>query len=74
MPQAGNAGNGFPFSLRNMADQPLAALAAAPDTDHVRGDRRLVEKYQSRRIKKALLPNPVPARSRYVFSMALGCT
>jgi len=74
MPQTGNAGDGFPFSLRNMTDQPLAAGAAAPDTDHVRGDRRLVDKYQPRRIKKALLSNPVPARSRYVFSMSLGCT
>jgi hypothetical protein len=31
MLQAGNTGDGFPFSLRNMTDQPLAARAAAPD-------------------------------------------
>jgi hypothetical protein len=74
MPQTGNAGDGFPFSLRNMTDQPLAARAAAPDTDHVRGDRRLVDKHQSRRIKEPLLPNPVPTRSLYVGSMSLGCT
>ena len=74
MAQAGDEGDGFPFSLRNMTDQPLAARAAAPDTDHIRGDRRLVDKHQPRRIKEPLLPNPKSARSRYVFSMSLGCT
>jgi hypothetical protein len=44
------------------------------DTDHIRGDGRLVEKHQPRRIKESLLPNPVPARSLYVGSMWLGCT
>jgi len=29
MAQAGDEGDGFPFSLRNMTDQPLAARAAA---------------------------------------------
>jgi hypothetical protein len=52
MAQAGDEGDGFPFSLRNMTDQPLAARAAAADTDHIRGDRRLVDKHQSRRIKE----------------------
>jgi hypothetical protein len=74
MAQAGDEGDGFPFSLRNMTDQPLAARATASDTDHIRGDRRLVDKYQPRRIKEPLLPNPKPARSRYVFSMSLGRT
>jgi hypothetical protein len=74
MAQAGDEGDGFPFSLRNMTDQQLAARAAAPNTDHVRGDRRLVDKHQSRRIKEPLLPNPTSTRSRYVFSMSLGGT
>ena len=74
MAQAGNEGDGFPFSLRNMTDEPLAARAAAPDTDHIRGDRRLVDKHQPRRIKKALLPNPASARSRYVISISVGRT
>ena len=74
MAQAGDEGDGFPFSLRNITDQPLAALAAAANTDHIRGDRRLVDKHQPRRIKEPLLPNPKSARSRYVFSMSLGCT
>jgi hypothetical protein len=74
MAQAGNEGDGFPFSLRNMADEPLAPRAAAPDADHIRGDRRLVDKDQPRRIKEPLLLNPAPARSRYVFSMSFGCT
>jgi hypothetical protein len=38
MMQAGDEGDGFPLSLRNMTDQPLAARAAAPDTDHTRRD------------------------------------
>src|SRR5262249_3712292 len=74
MAQAGNEGDGFPVSLRNRTDQPLATRAAAPDTDHIRGDRRLVDKDQPRRIKGALLLNPTSARLRYVFSMSLGCT
>jgi hypothetical protein len=74
MPQPGNARDRFPFSLRNMTDQPLAARAAAPDTDHVRGDRRLVDKHQPRRIKEALMPNPAATRSRHVGSMSLCCT
>jgi hypothetical protein len=68
MAQAGDEGDGFPFSLRNMTDQPLAARAAAPDTGHIRGDRRLVDKNQPRRIKEPLLPNPAPTLSRYVGS------
>jgi len=74
MAQRSDKGDGFPFSLRDMTDQPLAARAAAPDTDHIRGDRRLVDKDQPRRIKEPLLLNPTSARSRYVFSMSLGCT
>jgi len=74
MAQAGNEGDGFPFSLRNMTDQPLAARAAATDTDHIRGDRRLGDKHQPRRIKEPLLPNPAPARSPYVSSTSLSCT
>src|SRR6516164_5600725 len=74
MAQPSDKGDGFPFSLRNMTDQPLATRAAAPDTDHIRGDRRLVDKDQPRRIKEPLLLNPTSARSRYVFSMSLGCT
>src|SRR5499425_824643 len=66
MAQRSDKGDGFPFSLRDMTDQPLAARAAAPDTDHIRGDRRLVDKDQPRRIKEPLLLNPTSARSRYV--------
>jgi hypothetical protein len=53
---------------------PLAARATTPDTDHIRGDRRFVDKHQPRRIKEPLLPNPVPTRPLYVGSMSLGST
>jgi hypothetical protein len=52
----------------------MPARAAAPDPDHIRGDRRLVDKHQPRRIKEPLLPNPAPTLSRYVGSTSLGCT
>jgi hypothetical protein len=63
----------LPFSLRNVADQSLATRATSPETDHIDGDRGLIDKYQSRRIKKALLPNPAAPRSRHVRSVLLGC-
>jgi hypothetical protein len=71
--QGANEGDGFLFSLRNITDEPLAARAAAPDTDHIGGDCRLVDKHQPRRIKQALLSNPASPRSRHVGSMSLGC-
>ena len=63
----------LPFSLRNMADQSLATRATSPETDYIDAGRSLIDKHQSRRIKKALLPNPTAPRSRYVRSMLLGC-
>ena len=63
----------LPFSLRNMADQSLATRATSSETDHIDAGRSLIDKHQSRRIKKALLPNPTAPRSRYVRSMLLGC-
>ena len=63
----------LPFSLRNMADQSLATRATSPETDHIDAGRSLIDKHQSRRIKKALLSNPTAPRSRYVRSMLLGC-
>ena len=56
-----------------MADQPLATPAAASETDHVDGDRGLIDKDQSRRIKIALLANPASTRPRYVGAVLLGC-
>jgi len=56
-----------------MADQSLATRATSPETDHIDAGRSLIDKHQSRRIKKALLPNPTAPRSRYVRSMLLGC-
>jgi hypothetical protein len=73
MAQAANERDRFPFSLRDITDEPLATRAAAPHTDHIGGDCRLVDKHQPRRIKVALLSNPAPSRSRHVGSMSLGC-
>src|SRR5262245_48493126 len=63
----------FPSSLRIMADQSLATRATSPETDHIDAGRSLIDKHQSRRIKKALLPNPTAPRSRHVRSVLLGC-
>ena len=63
----------LPCSLRNVADQSLATRAAASETDHVDGDRGLIDKDQSRRIKIALLTNPAPPRSRHVGAVLLSC-
>jgi hypothetical protein len=56
-----------------MAEQSLATRTTSPETDHIDAGRSLIDKHQSRRIKKALLPKPAPPRSRHVCSVLLGC-
>lgn len=73
VPQGSYERDRLPCSLRNVADQSLATRAAASETDHVDGDRGLIDKDQSRRIKIALLTNPAPPRSRHVGAVLLGC-
>ena len=73
MSQSSHEGDRPPFSLRNVADQSLATRATAPEADHIGSDRGLIDKDQSRRIKKALLPNPAPTRARHVGAVLLGC-
>jgi hypothetical protein len=72
MSQSSHEGDCPPFSLRNVADQSLATRAPAPEADHIGSDRGLIDKDQSRRIKKALLPNPAPTRARHVGAVLLG--
>jgi hypothetical protein len=74
MTQSSHERDRLPFPLRNVADQSLATRATAPETDHIDSDRGLIDKNQSRRIKKALLPNPAPTRSRHVGAVLLGCS
>ena len=69
VPQGSYERDRLPCSLRNVGDQSLATRAAAPDTDHINSDRSLIDKHQSRRIKKVLLPDPAPTRSRHVRSV-----
>lgn len=73
MPQGSHERDRLPCSLRNVADQSLAARATAPEAYHIDGDRRLIDKDQSRRIKIALLANPASTRPRYVGAVLLGC-
>src|SRR5262249_22631592 len=73
VPQGSYERDRLPCSLRNVADQSLATRAAASETDHVDGDRGLIDKDQSRRIKIALLTNPAPPRSRHVGAVLLSC-
>src|SRR5499433_367504 len=58
MPQGSDECDRLPCSLRNMAEQSLATRTTSPETDHIDAGRSLIDKHQSRRIKKALLPNP----------------
>jgi hypothetical protein len=55
-----------------VADQSLATTAS--ETNHIDSDRGLIDKDQPRHIKKALLPNPPPTRSRHVGAVLLGCS
>jgi len=73
MPQGSDECDRLPCSLRNMAEQSLATRTTSPETDHIDAGRSLIDKHQSRRIKKALLPKPAPPRSRHVCSVLLGC-
>jgi hypothetical protein len=73
MAQGGHERDRLPMSVRNVTDQSLAAQAASPETDHVGAGRSLIDEHQPRRIKKPLLANPPPTRSRHVGAMLLGC-
>ena len=73
MPQSSHKRDRLPSSLRDVTDQSFATRATAPETDHIDSDRSLIDKHQSRRIKKALLPDPAPTRSRHVGALLLGC-
>jgi hypothetical protein len=58
-------------SHRGIADQALAAWVPTVEPQHVGGDCPLVDKYEVGRVKKALLPNPAPARASQVGALAL---
>ena len=72
VPQGSHERDHLPCSLRNVADQSLATQATPPEPDHIHGEPGLVDKHQSRRIKKALLPSPASTRPRHVRSMLFG--
>jgi hypothetical protein len=61
--QAGDKRNYFPLPLRRIADQALSARATAAQPYHAGARPGLVNKYQSGRVKHALLPHPAPARA-----------
>lgn len=61
--QAGDKRNYFPMPLRRIADQALSARATAAQPYHAGARPGLVNKYQSGRVKHALLPHPAPARA-----------
>jgi len=73
MAQCGHECDCLPMPMRRISDQPRAATAATSQSHHVGGGGSLVDKDQPRRIKKPLLANPTPARTRYVRSLLLGC-
>ena len=69
--QGGHEGDRLPFSKRNAADQSDAARSPASQPHHVGADRSLVDKYQPRGVKHALLPDPASARTGHVRSLPL---
>lgn len=69
--QARHKGYRLPMSLRHMADQSLATRATPSEPHHIGSGRGLVEKHQPRRVKQALLSDPLSARQSDVGSVSL---
>ena len=72
MSQAGDESECFPMSVRRVADQPLSARTPPSKPNHAGVRPRFVDKYQSGRVKHALVANPAPARAGHVRAMLLG--
>jgi hypothetical protein len=69
MAQTGHESDRLPIPVRHTADQSLAAWAASPEPNHIGAGRGFIEEDQRGRVKKALLPDPSPARSGHVLSL-----
>ena len=62
-------GDSLPMPLRNIADQSLAARAAAPQPYHIGAGCGFIDEHQSGRVKQALIPHPAPTCPRHVRSL-----
>ena len=62
--QGGDKGHGLPMAVRHMGDQPLAAVAPAPEWGHVGFDPRFIEENQPRGVNPALIAPPLLAAAR----------
>lgn len=71
-PEASEEGADFPMPVRNGADEPRAALAAAARSGHLCGGAGLVNEDQTGRIKPALALAPALPRGGHVRALLLG--
>jgi len=61
--QAGYKGDGLPMAMRCVTDQSNAPWTSTIESHHLRAGGGLVDKHQSRWVKRALLSNPTSSRA-----------
>jgi len=61
--QAGYEGDGFPMTVRCVTNQSNAPWTSTVEPHHLGAGGGLVDKHQSRRVKRALLSNPASSRA-----------
>src|SRR6201993_4876160 len=71
--EAGDKRHRVPVPHRSIRDQALSTRVPAVESHHIRGDCRLVNKYEAGGVKPALLADPPPPRASHVGSLSLCC-
>jgi len=61
--QAGYEGDGLPMAMRCVTDQSNTPWTSTVESHHLRAGGGLVDKHQSRWVKRALLSNPASSRA-----------
>jgi hypothetical protein len=69
--EAGNEGQRFPAPHRNITKQAFSAWTPTVEADHVGGNGRLINKYQTSGVKKSLLAYPASACPSHVGALSL---
>jgi hypothetical protein len=69
--KTGYEGDGFPMSVRGVANQSRTSWAPTSEPHHLGAGGSFVDKYQPGWIKHALLSIPAPARAGHVRSVLL---
>jgi hypothetical protein len=71
--QGAHEGKRLPCPKRNRANYPDPPWSTPAQPDQIGADRCFVNKYQSCRVKRALLSDPTPACRRHVGPLPFGC-